>query len=132
MTSRTAAWIFVGAVCALVLYAITRKPAALSKSLPTARPVGKGAIGLLRGGPRVERLLPICVPQLHRALDGIPGSGLRPTIMIGNPNQPELELDPLTADRFYLRSIPEAVVVLGNVSETPWAGPDLQNLGVVA
>ena len=83
---------------------VTYKPPVWAPHDATAGSV----LGYLRkSGSTFSSMLPRFVPQLHLDRDGIPYTGLEPTIRINAPEQPQLELDPVTAVTWYLRAIPE-------------------------
>jgi hypothetical protein len=61
--------------------------------------------GELLPGPTYENMVPAHL-QNNRHRDGIPYTSLVPMSRIDNPNNPYLELQPITAFSFYLRAIP--------------------------
>jgi hypothetical protein len=82
-----------------------------------------GVFQTLRGqlvpGPLYSDQIAPAYPQPHRDRDGVPWTGLLPTIRINAPARPQLELDPVTATTWYLRAMPHVVPAPMRVTQVP-------------
>lgn len=77
--------------------------------------------GQLVAGPVYDDKIAPAFPQPHKYRDGIPYTGLVPTIRINAPANPNLTLNPVTSLTWYLRAVGRNITAPVRHTKVPYS-----------